>query len=65
LRFLFLPYHAELRIKIMLKHFVFSLPIAAILSCGQNEPLSNYEPKSPLEQALKSILLDFQDGVGK
>jgi len=49
----------------MLKHFVFSLPIAAILSCGQNEPLSNYEPKSPLEQALKSILLDFQDGVGK
>ena len=47
----------------MLKHFVFSLPIAAILSCGQNEPLSNYEPKSPIEQALKSILLDFQDGV--
>ena len=56
-------HHAELRIKIRLKHFVFALALTAILSCGQNEPLTNYEPKSPQEQALKSILLDFQDGV--
>ncbi len=47
----------------MLKHFVFAIIITAILSCGQNEPLANYEPKSPQEQALKKILLDFQDGV--
>ena len=42
---------------------LFALALAAILSCGRNEPLTNYEPKSPQEQALKSILLDFQDGV--
>jgi len=47
----------------MLKHFVFAIIIVAMLSCGQNEPLTNYEPKSPQERALKSILLDFQDGV--
>ena len=47
----------------MLKHIALALALAAILSCGQNEPLANYEPKSPQEQALKSVLLDFQDGV--
>lgn len=34
-----------------------------MLSCGQNEPLAQYEPRSPQEQALKKVLLDFQDGV--
>ena len=48
---------------IMMKQLVFLIVITLIASCGQNEPLSNYEPKSPQEQALKSILLDFQDGV--
>ena len=48
---------------IKLKCFVFTIVITAILSCGQNEPLTNYEPKSPQEKALKSILLDFQEGV--
>ncbi len=47
----------------MVKHLVFAIAIASILACGQNEPLNHYEPKSPQEQALKSILLDFQDGV--
>ena len=47
----------------MLKHLVFAIIIAAMLSCGQNEPITNYEPKSPQERALKRILLDFQDGV--
>ncbi len=51
------------RLKIMLKHLVFAVVITAILSCGQNEPLTDYEAKSLQEQALKSILLDFQDGV--
>ena len=37
--------------------------ITVIASCGQNEPLTNYEPKTSQEKALKSILLDFQDGV--
>jgi hypothetical protein len=48
---------------IMMKQLVFFIVITVIASCGQNEPLTNYEPKSPQEQALKSILLDFQDGV--
>ena len=47
----------------MVKHLVFAIALTAILSCGQNEPLADYEPKSPQEQALKIILLDFQDGV--
>ena len=48
---------------IMMKELVFFIIVTAIASCGQNEPLTNYVPKSPQEQALKSILLDFQDGV--
>lgn len=47
----------------MLKHLALGLALTAILSCGQNEPLANYEPRSPQEQALKNILLEFQDGV--
>ena len=47
----------------MLKHFVLAIIIVAIISCGQNEPLTNFEPKTPQERALKSMLLDFQDGV--
>ena len=47
----------------MVKHLVFAIAITAIVSCGQNEPLTNYEPKSTQEQALKGILLDFEDGV--
>ena len=48
---------------IMMKQLLFFIVITVIASCGQNEPLTNYEPKSPQEQALKSFLLDFQDGV--
>ena len=47
----------------MLRHLIFALLTSAILSCGQNEPLADFEPKSPQEQALKNILLEFQDGV--
>jgi hypothetical protein len=47
----------------MLKHLALGLTLAAILSCGQNETLANYEPRSPQEQALKNIMLAFQDGV--
>jgi hypothetical protein len=46
-----------------MKQLIFFIVITVIASCGQNEPLTNYEPKSPQEQALKGILLDFQDGV--
>ena len=48
---------------IIMKQLVFFIVITVIASCGQNEPLTNYEPKSSQERALKSILLDFQDGV--
>ena len=47
----------------MVKYLVFTMVITAILSCGQSEPLTNYEPKSLQEQSLKSILLDFQGEV--
>jgi len=49
--------------KFMLKHLVLAIALTAILSCGQNTPLAGYEPKSSQEQALKRVLLDFQDGV--
>jgi hypothetical protein len=49
----------------MIKHLLIAVVIALSLSCGRNEPLSNYEPKSPRERALKGVLLDFQEGVNK
>ena len=50
-------------IKIVVKYLLSTFAVTAMLSCGQNEPLTNYEAKSPQEQALKGVLLDFQDGV--
>jgi hypothetical protein len=47
----------------VLKYIIAALAITAMISCGRNEPIANYEPKSPQEQALKSIFLEFQDGV--
>jgi hypothetical protein len=47
----------------VIKRLVFVIAITVIASCGQNEPLANYKPKSPKEEALKSVLLDFQNGV--
>lgn len=47
----------------MLKQLTIALALMTFLSCGQNTPLTDYEPKSPQEQALKSTLLEFQDGA--
>ena len=47
----------------MFKHLVLTIALTALLSCGQNTPLADYEPKSPHEQVLKSVLSDFQDGI--
>lgn len=47
----------------MLKHLILAIVITTTLSCGQNEPLTLYEPESVQEQALKTVLLDLQDGV--
>ena len=47
----------------MHKHILFAITLTIILSCGQNEPLNKYEPKSIQEQALKSVLLNFEEGV--
>lgn len=47
----------------MLRHLVFMIVATAAISCGQDEPLSTYEPKSPQEAALKNVFLEFQDGV--
>ncbi len=45
------------------KPLVFTLTFIIIISCGQDEPIANYEPGSPEEKALQGVLLDFQDGV--
>ena len=47
----------------MLKHLAILIVAIFAISCGQNEPLSTFEPKTPEEQALKDVFLDFQDGV--
>ena len=47
----------------MSKQLVIVSMILSLLSCGRNEPLSSYEPKSPQETALKTVLLEFQHGV--
>ena len=47
----------------MLKHLVLATVLTALLCCGQNTPLADYEPKSPQEQVLKNVLSDFQDGI--
>jgi hypothetical protein len=47
----------------MARHLVIAAVILSIISCGRNEPLADYEPKTPQEQALKGVLLNFQDGV--
>ena len=41
------------------------LLVWVILSCGTDTPLSEYIPSSDQESALKSLLLDFQDGVNR
>ena len=51
--------------KPMFKHIVFIIVATAAISCGQSEPLSTYEPKSPQELALKNVFLKFQNGVNE
>jgi hypothetical protein len=48
---------------IMLKLLVFATILTTLLSCERNTPLIKYEPKSSQEQALKSVLLHFQEAV--
>ena len=47
----------------MLKFTVLAIILMTILSCERNTPLINYEPKSSQEQALKNVLLHFQEAV--
>lgn len=47
----------------MLKLMVFAIILTTLLSCERNTPLIKYEPKSSQEQALKSVLLHFQEAV--
>jgi predicted small lipoprotein YifL len=39
--------------------------ICAIMSCGTDTPLGEYNPSSDQEAAVKSVLLDFQDGANR
>ena len=41
------------------------LLVWAVISCDTDTPLAEYIPSSEQEAALKSILLDFQDGVNR
>jgi len=47
----------------MLKLTVLAIILSTMLSCERNTPLVNYEPKSSQEQALKDVLLHFQEAV--
>jgi len=47
----------------MLKYFVCVILSMAVLACGENDPLSAYEPRDPQEAALKTLMLDFQEAV--
>jgi hypothetical protein len=49
----------------VLNYIITAIAITAMISCGRNEPLANYHPKSQQEQALKSVLLEFQDGANR
>jgi hypothetical protein len=52
-------------IKTLLIYIIVALATAAMMSCGRNEPLADYEPQSPEELALKTIFLEFQDGINR
>lgn len=39
--------------------------IYTVLSCGTDTPLAEYTPSSDQEAAVKSVLLDFEDGVNR
>ena len=56
-------YDFILDLKIMIKHFTLGITWVLLVSCGQNEPLATYVPKSPQEKALKAVLLSFEDNV--
>ncbi|RPH48940.1 MAG: hypothetical protein EHM85_15545 [Desulfobacteraceae bacterium] len=47
----------------MFKYTVTAIALMILLSCDQNTPLIKYAPKSSQEQALKNVLLEFQEGV--
>ena len=47
----------------MLKLLGFVAMILTVWSCGRNDPLSTYGPKSPQEAAIKSMLMEFEQGV--
>jgi hypothetical protein len=47
----------------MLKYILIGVALTVILSCDRSTPLAMYEPKSSQEQALKSVLLQFEEGV--
>lgn len=47
----------------MLKRALAAISLILVLSCDQNTPLIQYQPKSSQEQALKDVLLKFQEAV--
>ena len=47
----------------MTKRLLLAFLLTITLSCGQDTPLAEYEPKSSLEEALKNVLMDFQSGA--
>lgn len=47
------------------KAVLLGLLVYTVLSCGTDTPLAEYTPSSDQEAAVKSVLLDFQDGVNR
>jgi hypothetical protein len=49
----------------MVKHLLLAMVLATVLSCGQDTPFAEYEPKTKDELALKNVLLNFEVGVNE
>lgn len=44
-------------------HLLAAIVLSTMISCGQDTPLAEFKPNSPQEEALKTMLMDFQVGV--
>ena len=48
-----------------IRYVIAATVITVISACGRNEPFSASEPRSPQEQTLKGVFLEFQNGVNQ
>ena len=49
----------------MKRHVAWALVLMVCWACGEDLPIARYEPRSSEEQALKTLLMEFQQGVNQ